>query len=1067
MSKAAKVTGSDGEASLDALIQQFDDEASHIWIPAAVALGSRAMQDKDARDFLRGRLSSEQQEIFNRRRVLGAVAAMASHGLEHFHDREFDFAHELCAKVRKILRGLCEGYVRAKATLQDLELWPAWRALFEEARAKRLNQLRDTIARLSDKPQAVESNREKLARLEVLSGQALVSEAGLSSGWSLPPEERASQEVPGEQDGKKKRDLGEWDVASYMAGVSRPEGFLGLPVDLVTRALLHAGRDFGLVRNLPRALLQMQAGLDADLAARIQGIRFDAFEETWFDRPQDLVDYTADLRELRPAMDFLGLWTRNLDPACRTKFREILRQPRAAEIHAFALFLLERLPKEDSHWQGASVSARCEAATFIFLLMPARRAEKAIRKPFSGQSWPDLEQRLSLCRRALVHVRESRKIVLPFFVRSLVTLLHEQMEPAKGDTAVKIAEWQLHLVQPLLCQWNLPGTIRKDLATVVARGLTIVFHGARQRFVGLLYTVLYTLPERGILQKVVERCPDADVSGVFHSLQSVLGGLERTSASKDCQGRGQAGPQGDDSSVPAATESPKSGARTLLVRYDRYLDHLESTLGSPVGDRLLKALRELEPLLCPLGFAERVTPEQEANLRVLFSVRQRAQRLAAEIGRSPAGVLELGQDEFGELELRVETDAEADAECLSELLHGLWGVEKDCASGGDSPQPLQVLRTWRELAARLGALRRACLDCLPYPEREVVNRCLSERLAAIEACRDTVIAVYGDEDEKEARAVLEDSTRTAAAPASKAREGGGQIAARGLVASVPPAASEQAQPPEEVAPPINLRNLFLTPLMQTWMLRRHMVRELSEVHRLHLLRRLTSCRFVLTWIAAPFLAAGLLSSLWVGRADLAGLPFAAVILLNLLVMILVLRQSTGILPKGQLFMPQVTGALILGILQVGNSSPSWNITLQMNPWVRLIVAALYAGGAYFFTRELLLGSQLRGHPERKYRRTLAVMAFGLWQSFALVSLFMVMAGSVMSGRPSFAPSELAPLDAAFARWLPYEVALGPGFFQRATVPGAFRIFPWVILTWTLQVYFFTAIVERVLKGSKD
>jgi hypothetical protein len=49
-------------------------------------------------------------------------------------------------------------------------------------------------------------------------------------------------------------------------------------------------------------------------------------------------------------------------------------------------------------------------------------------------------------------------------------------------------------------------------------------------------------------------------------------------------------------------------------------------------------------------------------------------------------------------------------------------------------------------------------------------------------------------------------------------------------------------------------------------------------------------------------------------------------------------------------------------------------------------------------------------------------------------------------------------------WFRIEPTSGP---VTDTLQGEYRIFPWAILTWTTQVYFFSAIIERVLGGGKD
>ena len=62
------------------------------------------------------------------------------------------------------------------------------------------------------------------------------------------------------------------------------------------------------------------------------------------------------------------------------------------------------------------------------------------------------------------------------------------------------------------------------------------------------------------------------------------------------------------------------------------------------------------------------------------------------------------------------------------------------------------------------------------------------------------------------------------------------------------------------------------------------------------------------------------------------------------------------------------------------------------------------------------------------------------------------------------PVSAKPLDA----WLPAEVHLGPWFLHPARPEdAAFKVFPWAIISWTVQVFFFSAIFERIMQRGED
>jgi len=84
---------------------------------------------------------------------------------------------------------------------------------------------------------------------------------------------------------------------------------------------------------------------------------------------------------------------------------------------------------------------------------------------------------------------------------------------------------------------------------------------------------------------------------------------------------------------------------------------------------------------------------------------------------------------------------------------------------------------------------------------------------------------------------------------------------------------------------------------------------------------------------------------------------------------------------------------------------------------------------------------------------------GFWLSFLFISLYSLLMGPVMSakGRADLDPTQLPAMARDLELALPnrLDVMLIPGYLE---VP----VFPWAIITWTVQLFFFSAIFERIM-----
>jgi hypothetical protein len=260
-----------------------------------------------------------------------------------------------------------------------------------------------------------------------------------------------------------------------------------------------------------------------------------------------------------------------------------------------------------------------------------------------------------------------------------------------------------------------------------------------------------------------------------------------------------------------------------------------------------------------------------------------------------------------------------------------------------------------------------------------------------------------------------------------------------------------------------------TNLVQQWMLDRYMIRELASTLRLDVLRLLTNAPFVWIWLLLPFLACIVLNRL--GMQRWAGAPFSAFTLINLMMVAWFFFESqkskTATASTSKFLLPQITAALFLGVSEIINTDEAWAFAVLEYPWVRIFTVAAFLVIGFLFTREVLLGGQLTSAADvqKKNERAGSVMALVLWQSSVLVGLFGILAGRVMGDRVD--PAQFSAASGTFGEWLPIQVHVGSFFLDPATelTTGGYAIYPWALMTWTVQVFFFSAIFERIMRRS--
>ncbi|MCB9647892.1 MAG: hypothetical protein H6730_14985 [Deltaproteobacteria bacterium] len=580
---------------------------------------------------------------------------------------------------------------------------------------------------------------------------------------------------------------------------------------------------------------------------------------------------------------------------------------------------------------------------------------------------------------AIQRAFEAREQVLPALVRCLKLLLDQELHAASKQALSDVCRRQVALVRPLVAQWRLPGTLRKDLAIIVCRVLLFAFRQDRAAFAEILYYVLYALPDEVLFREVLEYSTEPDVSRLVEAVVAVV-----SAAHAD------------------------AGPEPLTARYHAFA----ATLAELTADAPAVAwTRQLEPVVAHLTrqASDAPRPEVEAALQSIL----RCQGDPAEDATLSAG---RRGDKKGaawaarEAAQRAQHASRSVFDRFSRLLDDLQVLESDCLPEVGRPRASDDLaRRWRRLISSLDALVALSAEALPYLEREVTVALLKARVEALEARLAALVQVLEREDEGVALSLV-----------------GGT-----------PGAPEDGR------------------LVREWMLGRYMIRELAQAQGLRTLGLLTTPGFVAVWVLAPFLLCGGLAA--AGLEAWAGFPFALALGANVALVAAFFTEArrASSSSAGRYLLPQITAALFLGIMEVLAADEAWSLAVLELGWVRVFTVLAFLGTGFFFIREVLLGRQAdptatRG---RRSRRAAQVMALVLWQSFALVLLFALLGGRVMAARAGLDEAAFAGLADLPTALLPHEVRLF----------GVYRVFPWALVSWTVQVFFFSAIFERIMR----
>ena len=1087
------------DRTLDELTVDFCDEDTDTWTRAAMVIGRRAADDAACREFIQRRLA----EAPGAAQVRSETASYQTTGL-HRGDEDAPrvnvhrFRHACCALagylsvpdtqaepfgevleryVRQPLVTLCLSALQSQGgTVGQLKQIPGLADRFETWRQRQIAGRRANITKFtrSRNRRALEANREQLAALEALTDES-----------PIPPAFKGPARRTGED--------AEWALACYFAGLGAEKALLGFPLPLLVRSLLHAAATGGaaglpFVLSLPNMLQRIQPDVRKAAWSEAAVLLYENVRPAWMQAHDAYNQYVVALAQLRGAPAFRTLWLQGLRlpdwlAAQLTSLEELARKPAGAdEARRLACRMMrtiaERTFRDDWYWKELSAEEQFALNVYTLLMVygpgPLALGRRGFG-PADGQgSLPKLPHRISLLLDGIQACKRARSTVLPPLVRCLKLLLRGEMAESslrklpKGDSPLRaealddlmaLCRRQLLIVRPLLADWLLPTTLRKDLATIVCRVLHKVRrqqerYGAapqpkrsehREYVVELVYIMLFAFPDKLLLREMIEYSTDDDICRLLDCIRRLIAQLDAH----------------DPAHVKATSAADRTAHFEIIADawQDRYRDFTDllrkislHEAAASDADRWIDRLPAMVRHLTRAGRRDapgQGDPQQPLQPLLLYGQKSGQDwRVLLDESQGRRKDRAGAADEQGEQTGREHLAARLIAGRFDEILDDIAILENDCLPEAGRPRMgSDLVPRWRRLIGRLHELSRLCREELPGLERRLCSLLIQFRINhVLEPRLHRIVEIVEQEREADACEALKRQV--------------GVLRAEG----------EQAFSARKATQDIGL--------IQDWMLQRYMIRELAESYGLRVLMKLTDSRFVLCWIAFPFVACAILHLLKLGAWG--GVPFALTFLANVGLILAFAVESRRCLPRletlkispWRFLLPQTTAAIFLAIFSSIPSDERWSLAIRSHPLVQVVTWAIFLIIGFIFTREVLLGRQFRGKKQakQKSRRAGQLMALSLWQSFALVLFFTMATGRIMAGsdRGNINPEEFSGLGRIIGYVLPIEVYLGHGFLNPATSREAasFWIYPRALISWTIQVFFFGAIFERIMGRSE-
>ena len=1079
------------------LVVGFCDEDTETWAAAARVIGYRAVSDAGALAFMQRRLAekpgagnrpstegyrttalSDDDDgplLENIHRFRHACCAMASYVSEAHADT--DIVNETLDEwIRRPLIELCLDALRRNGgTLGELKQLPGLAEQFGRWLTGRIAEKQKNIEkfRSSDNPRALEANEKELQTLEALNDRSAIPGGFRRTGAAL-------------------REGCEWVLACYLAGVRTEKALLGLPMPLLVGALLatatrNAAAGLPYVLSVPGMLRRLEDSVRPRHWNEAVSRLADGICPDWAEAREPYNEYTVNLAGLSGSATFRKLWDGHvalpewLDRDLTELAALATDETNAREAQRLACRIMRDIARQyfgdDWHWRERTAGEQFSLNVFSLLMVYGPGALLLGSKDFDAEALercrPRLQHRLPLLLDAIDLSLRARSTVLPSLVRCLKNLLRCELEqsasmppPKSGprrcrqalDELMELCRRQLLLVRPLLADWLLPATLRKDLATIVSRVLHKVYRiqlqyrGTLARdtaqtgeyTVELVYIMLYAFPDNLLLREMIEYASEDDLCRLFDCVRQLI---------EEFEGHEAAGVDG----LPAENTAGRLQAAESWKR--RYKDFTELLCKISLHDvrgagqpRWIDGLYDTVMHLARESVGGDGGGGSEKPLQQILLYGQKSRQNGRELLDVAKGHRE---DRTGALDERSERlsreslVARGVTNRFEDLVDDIRILETDCLpEAGHSRMDDELVHRWRRLINRLSDLHRLCGEELPGLERKLCALLIDRRIRQnLEPRLERIVEIVDQEKESDAIATLQAHVEARRPDAAKD--------------------DTPAGPGRDVS------------LIQDWMLGRYMIRELAESYGLRVLTYLTDLRFIAVWILLPFL---ICADLHVLKLDAwRGMPFALAFLANVALLAVFALEARWRLPRlghirispWRFFLPQTTAAIFLAIFSSIPSDERWSLTIKANLSVQVLTWIMYLIIGFIFMREIILGKQLRGSQYRreKNRRAGQLMALSLWQAFTLVMFFSITVGRIMaaSDRGNIDSTQFMGLGKLFSNLLPTEVYLGEGFLDPASTraDAAFWIYPRALISWTIQMFFFGAIFERVMGRSES
>jgi len=820
-----------------------------------------------------------------------------------------------------------------------------------------------------------------------------------------------------------------WVIGSFLGGGSADlVGYLQIPLHLLVGALARlaapGGDAIAFVAGLPRLLrdLPTRDPQEVDFAEAVARRLIESIPDR---KGSSLhwIEYVVSIQNLAVEKGLARDWSIDSLLAAELQdgeLRAALLAWAKAEPNDKEQCAITLARKAEAHfcptlrWREKSADEHLAVEIFaMVLLRPGEPSQGAWRR-FG------LQHRVGVVRDAVQQWKGNPHLLVPL-VRLLKRLLFNELRcVSEGTSPLKVCRQHIYLIHPLVAEWNLRGTINKDLATIATRALCSCRTycertGNAEEYRSLLYTVLYALPETAILKDMGQYAQNEQVEKDLGLLREFL-------------------------------DAPEDNMDLRSASHSRFLESIwgGGTSGAAGLRGLLAALRREEGKRTVA-----LSPDEKAALRWLARQKAGVETVAA------AGVVTSPSPDYRrELEREIETRAESVVREVSGTVDRLATHERGIRDISDDPD--SITDAMRRALDAMEKLRQLCRGALPFMERDLVTVALANERTALEGRAAMLTGVFDAEDEDLAARIAHEEEK------EHVTEGDRRLVVR-------------------------------------WMLDRFMLKELNR-GRNRVLKWLLDRRFVFAWIAIPFLLCILLRGVLYAAARAAGIPPGQVLaqwqwLTGLPFLLLLVANGVllwayakggervpGGMSRASLLLPQMVGGLFLGIMHSLSSDEFWALGFMGHRAMWLANTGIFLGASYFFVRHVMFRDQLGRQPPADRnpllaKRTWNVLAIGHWQAFFLITLFSLLSGNVMggSGRAGLESAGLDHFSQTAGLMLPHVITIAPCLPGWGGLPGVvrgaewlcLRIYPWAILTWTVRLFFFSAVFERVISRSSE